>query len=295
MTAVDSRSVTTGTAAAPRMDSPARPATGRAMPRVLRIAVISLLLGLVAATVFQLFEGPVARAWYTTRQHQLAAQFAATRPHTGKGAAIALLQVPSLGTNLVVAEGDSPQQLRSGPGHRIGTPLPGEKGNSVIVGHRTGWGGSLTDVGQLKPGGHIVVQTGSVGGPINVFTVVSVKHIEANDPSPFVNSSDRRLTIVTGTGGRYSDRRLVVTAVSGRVGKVNVPTATVHATTSAGSPVWNGDVLLAVGALGAGAAIGFVLRRRYRVSTIAVVVAPLLVLGVLGCLLSIDAALPALR
>ena len=54
--------------------------------------------------------------------------------------------------NLVVAEGDSPQQLRSGPGHRIGTPLPGKVGNSVIFGHRTGWGGPLSDLGTLEDG-----------------------------------------------------------------------------------------------------------------------------------------------
>jgi sortase A len=294
MTAVDSRSVSTGAVSPKQAESP-RPAAGLATQRVVRIAVIALLFGLAAGAVFQLFEGPVAHAWYTTRQHQLAAQFAATRPHTGRGAAIALLQAPSLGMNLVVAEGDSAQQLRSGPGHRIGTPLPGEKGNSIIVGHRTAWGASLSDIGQLKPGGHIVVQTESIGGPIHVFSVVSVTQVAADDPSPFARSTDRRLTIVTGTGGRYSDRRLVVTAVSGAVGKLAAPSAEDRATTSSGSLVWNGDVLLAIGALVASAAIGVALRRRYRTSTIAVVAAPLLVLGLLGCLLSIDAALPALR
>jgi sortase A len=296
MTAVDSRSVTQRGAAARAVESPPRTVgRGVAAPRVVRIAALSLLLCLSAGGVFQLFEGPVARAWYSIRQHQLAQQFASSRPHTGRAAAIALLQVPSLGVDLVVAEGDTPQQLRSGPGHRTGTPLPGEIGNSIIVGHRTAWGGSLSDLAQLKPGAHIVVQTGSIGGPIGVFDVVSVTRVSSGDRSPFASSTDRRLTIVTGTEGRYSDRRLVVTAVSGSIGKVDAPSASVHATTSAGSLLWNGDVLLALGALGTAAAVGFVLRRRYRSSTIALAVVPLLVLGLLGLLLNIDAALPALR
>ena len=68
-----------------------------------------------------------------------------------------------------------------------------------------------------------------------------------------------------------------------------------RATTPAGSPVWNRDALLALVALGTAAVLAFVLRRRYRTSTVAVVVLPLAVLGLLGLLLNIDAALPPLR
>jgi LPXTG-site transpeptidase (sortase) family protein len=263
--------------------------------RVVAIATIAVLVGLLAAVVLELFEGPLASEWYTTRQHQLASQLAASRPHTGRGAAIALLQIPVLGVNLVVAEGDTPQQLRSGPGHRIGTPFPGAVGNSVIVGHSRGWGGPLSDLARVKPGDHIALETGGVGGPIGVFQVQSVRRVGGNDLSPFAGSTDRRLTIVTGTGGRYSDRRLVVTAVSGPVGRVTSPPSTVHASTSPGSLLWNGDVLLAFAALAAGAALCLALRRRYRAGIVAVVVTPLFMVGLLAFLLNIDAALPPLR
>jgi LPXTG-site transpeptidase (sortase) family protein len=295
MTAVDTPSLETRSATETVVQPTQPPARRVAARRVVRIATIALLVGVVAWAMLELFEGPPARVWYTIRQHQLASEFAATRPHTGRGAAIALLQVPSLGMNLVVAEGDAPQQLRSGPGHRIGTPLPGAIGNSVITGHRTGWGGPLSDVGQLKPGDPIAVQTESTGGPIGVFKVQSVTRVSANDRAPFAGSTDRRLTIVTGTGGRYSDRRLVITSVSGRVGKLEAPTASIRATTSGGSPVWNRDAVLALVAFGAAGALGLVLHRPYRSSTIGLVLVPLVVLGLLGCLLNIDAALPPLR
>src|SRR5262249_13703071 len=41
-----------------------------------------------------------------------------------------------LHTELYVVEGDDERDLRRGPGHLPGTPLPGTKGNSVIAGHR---------------------------------------------------------------------------------------------------------------------------------------------------------------
>jgi sortase A len=296
VTALDARKVETRGLAEVDLTATSDPKGTRvASRRVVRIATIALIIGVVAWGALELFEGLPAQAWYSIRQHQLASEFNATRPHTGKGAAIALLQVPSVGMNLVVAEGDSPQQLRSGPGHQIGTPLPGAIGNSVIVGHRSSWGGSFSDLDQLKAGDPIAVQTESTGGPIGVFKVQSVTRLSADDRAPFAASTDRRLTIVTGTGGRYSDRRLVVTAVSGRIGKMKSPTASVRATTSSGSRVWNADVMLALIGFGAAAAIVLALRRRYRPSTLAVVVVPLVVLGFIGCLLNIDAALPPLR
>jgi sortase A len=295
VTAIDAPVAETTSADEPKVEPKARPAPRAAKQRVVKIATIALLVGLVAWVALELFEGPPARAWYTIRQHQLASEFASSRPHTGPGAAIALLQVPSLGINLVVAEGDAPQQLRSGPGHRVGTPLPGAIGNSVIVGHRTGWGGPFSALAQLKRGDPIAVRTESSGGPIGVFKVQSVKRVGSRDLSPFAGSTDRRLTIVTGAGGRYSDRRLVVTAVSGNAGKVTPPKGSVRATTSAGSPLWNADAALALFGLASAGLLGVMLRRRYRTSTVAIVVVPLLVLGLLGLLLNVDAALPALR
>jgi sortase A len=295
MTAVDAPVVETRSSNELEVEPKARPAPRDAKKRVVKIATIALLVGIFAWVALELFEGPPARAWYTIRQHQLASEFASSRPHTGRGAAIALLQVPSLGMNLVVAEGDAPQQLRSGPGHRIGTPLPGAVGNSVIVGHRTGWGGPLADLAQLKRGDPIAVQTESSGGPIGVFKVQSVKPVGSGDLSPFAGSTDRRLTIVTGTGGRYSDGRLVVTAVSGKTGRVTSPNRSVRATTSAGSPFWNADAALALFGFACAGLLVVMVRSRYRRSTVAIVVVPLLALGLLGFLLNVDAALPALR
>ena len=266
-----------------------------AMQRITRIATAALLLILVAGGLFALFDGPIANAWYTTRQHQLASRWAASRPHVGRGNAVALLQVPKLHLSALIAEGDAVQQLRSGPGHRIGTPMPGDVGNSVVVGHDMAWGGPFGALSRLQPGDLIAIQTKSSTGPIGVFKVKSVRKISGTDSGSFAPSTDRRLTLVTGTGGRFSDDRLVVTAVSGSVGHLVAATEPIPATTSRGSVLWNAESGLAALALLVGAALGWLLRRRYRISSVLVVVTPFLALALLALLLNLDASLPALR
>jgi LPXTG-site transpeptidase (sortase) family protein len=288
-------------APAERNDKPARSQSEmRAVPRrVATIAAAGLVAVFAAYALFQLFEGPIADAWYSNRQHQLAPQAATLQAQPHPGAPAAIMQIPRLGLDVVVAEGDSPQQLRNGPGHRVGTPMPGQIGNSVVSVHRTGWGGPMHDISQLKPGDHIVMQ---VGGPppdyipvIGVFEITSIKPASAGDVTVFSRTTDRRVTLLTGTGGQFSDRRLVVTAISGPPGKVLAPPDGMAATTGAGSLIWNSAVLVTIVCLGGAALIFFALRRRYHAATIAVVVAPLIALGLLGLLLDIDAALPPLR
>jgi sortase A len=49
---------------------------------------------------------------------------------------VARLAVPDRDIDLYVLAGANGRTLAFGPGHMFGTPLPGEKGNSVIGGHR---------------------------------------------------------------------------------------------------------------------------------------------------------------
>ena len=275
----------------------AQKSLGRATPRIVRIAVIALILVVAGWLVYTVFEGPIAGAWYRNRQHQLSSEFQSSRPHTGAGAAIAFLQIPRLGTNLVVAEGDTPQQLRGGPGHRVGTPLPGDVGNSVIVGHRSAWGGPFASLDTLHAGDLIVAQTQDPQlGPRNaVFKVVSVTPVSGSDVTPFQSSTDRRLTLVTGRGGQFSNDRLAVVAVSDKVGKPKATSETVVTQTSPGSRLFNSQMLLVLVGIGGAILLGLALRKRYGTGIVLVVVSPLLALGLLGLLLNLDLFAPTLR
>lgn len=64
-------------------------------------------------------------------------------------APVARLQVPRLAVDQIVLAGASGRSLAFGPGHLTGTALPGERGNSVITGHRDT---HFDFIGELKPG-----------------------------------------------------------------------------------------------------------------------------------------------
>jgi LPXTG-site transpeptidase (sortase) family protein len=296
MTAIDSQ-VEEAEVAPASADAEAKPRTrgSQARPRrIIAIALVALAAVLLAWGAFQVFEGPVANTWYTIRQHQLTSDYQGAHAHAGAGKAIAVLQVPRLGVSRIVAEGDSPQQLRSGPGHRIGTPLPGDLGNSVIVGHRRAWGGPLRDLPAVKTGDDIVVQTTASDGSARnaFFTVQGVHTVDSSDTALFQPSNDYRLTLVTGAPSS-TDRMLVVTAISGTPGKVLAGTGQEQATTGAGS-LHSSALFAALLFLGA-AALTWFLRRRYHPAAVAAIVVPIALLGLLALMLTIDSGMSPLR
>jgi len=59
-----------------------------------------------------------------------------SRPPIAEGTVLARLEIPSLKINTTVLEGTDDVTLRKGSGHIEDTPLPGEKGNVGIAGHR---------------------------------------------------------------------------------------------------------------------------------------------------------------
>ena len=71
----------------------------------------------------------------TTGPPVVASAIAAPAP----GGPVGILSIPKISLSMVVVEGTDADQLRSGPGHYPGTPLPGEEGTrpSPATGPRT--------------------------------------------------------------------------------------------------------------------------------------------------------------
>lgn len=104
---------------------------------------------------------------------------------------VARLTVPRLDIDQIVLAGDNGRTLAFGPGHRFGTVLPGEAGNSLIAGHRDTHFDFLK---QLRSGDEIFVQS-----QLGVTRRYVVYWTEVIDESTPVNiTTDRReLTLVT--------------------------------------------------------------------------------------------------
>ncbi len=76
-----------------------------------------------------------------------------------RGEPVAKLDIPDIGASYTVVEGVGTDELRDGPGHYPGTPLPGMAGNASIAGHRTTWGAPFNRIDELEPGDEITVRT----------------------------------------------------------------------------------------------------------------------------------------
>ena len=77
------------------------------------------------------------------------------------GEPFAFLRIPRLGADYsrAVVEGTEQPQLAQGPGHYVGTAMPGQLGNFAVAGHRVGQGSPFLDLDTLRPGDPIVVET----------------------------------------------------------------------------------------------------------------------------------------
>ena len=98
---------------------------------------------------------------------QLLSSTPATTP---PGSLLGRLQIPAIGLDQYVVEGTSSSQLSNGPGHYIGTALPGYTGNIAIAGHRTTFGAQFGRLGAVVPGDAMYLTT--TGGERFIYRVV---------------------------------------------------------------------------------------------------------------------------
>jgi LPXTG-site transpeptidase (sortase) family protein len=93
-------------------------------------------------------------------QHQLAEEFAGLKGVALKeGDPLTRIEIPAIGVDTIVVQGTSPSALRAGAGHYPNTPLPGQRGNVAIAGHRTTYGRPFNKIDLLKVGDQIVLTT----------------------------------------------------------------------------------------------------------------------------------------
>ena len=112
------------------------------------------------------------------------------------GTPMALLEIPSASVHEVVLQGTTSGVLMSGPGHRRGTPFPGQAGTSVALGRRAAYGGPFRRLSGVKVGANIRVTTGQ---GVSTYRVTSVRR--AGDPAPLpLAEGTGRLQLVTATG-----------------------------------------------------------------------------------------------
>ena len=127
------------------------------------------------------------------------------------GQALGFIEIPKISLDLVFVAGVGKQELKLGPGHYPGTPLPGQFGNAAIAGHRTTYGAPFSNLDLLNTGDKIVV---SYPSATYVYLVSSTTIVTPDDVSVIATKDSSRgvLTLTTCHPKGSAAQRLIITA-----------------------------------------------------------------------------------
>jgi sortase A len=125
------------------------------------------------------------------------------------GTSIALIEIDDINLRRVVVEGTKAEDLAKGPGHLIGSAIPGQPGTSAILGRSNRYGAAFSRLDELKSGQEVTVTTAQ---GIHTYEVLDITVRSADDSAAFTGERNM-LLLITGVGGASPDERLVVRAL----------------------------------------------------------------------------------
>ena len=117
------------------------------------------------------------------------------------------IQIPAIGIDAPVVQGDGWEQLKKGVGQSIGTVNPGENGNLVLSAHNDIFGEIFRYLDQLQPGDEIVLFTNQ---DVYVYHVTRTKIVEPTDVSVMAPTTDSSITLISCYPYLVDDQRIVV-------------------------------------------------------------------------------------
>jgi len=131
-------------------------------------------------------------------------------PTPADGELEGVITIPKIGAKFYYVEGTSRDDLKKGPGHYPGTPLPGTVGNAAIAGHRTTYLHPFADIDKLVPGDDIIIQT--LAGTTFDYQMFQQLTVKPDALWVVANTPDAELTLTACTPKGSASHRLVVKA-----------------------------------------------------------------------------------
>ena len=113
----------------------------------------------------------------------------------GKG--IGILNIPKINLEIGIIEGVSYEDIKYVVGHFPGAPMPGEKGNFSIAGHRISYfGQAFKDIDKLEKGDKVKV---TYNGKEYTYEITDMYEVTPNETEALNPTKDATITIVTCT------------------------------------------------------------------------------------------------
>ena len=174
-----------------------------------RTMVVAGLL-LLSFVAYQLWGTGIAEG---RSQSAMATQFVKPQPvQPTFGGLVGRITIPSIGVSKYVVAGVRLKDLERGPGLFPGSPLPGQKGNVAIAGHRTTFGAPFGRIDEIQDKEKIILE--SKDGTF-IYTVDGEpKIVSATDTAvtKTINPEIATLTLVSCYPKWTSTQRIIVVA-----------------------------------------------------------------------------------
>ena len=119
------------------------------------------------------------------------------------------IQIPVVGVDAPVVEGDDWESLKQGAGHHVGSANPGESSNCIISAHNDIFGEIFRDLPDLGLGDEVFVHTAS---QVYRYEVTQKRIIEPADVSVMYSTSTPVLTLISCYPYGIDTHRIVVIA-----------------------------------------------------------------------------------
>lgn len=120
------------------------------------------------------------------------------------------IQIPAIGVDAPVVQGDSWEQLKKGVAQHIGTPNPGENGNIVLSGHNDVYGEVFRYLDRLNLGNSVILFTGQRQ---YTYIVTGTQMVEPTAVEVMAPTPDARVTLISCHPYLVDIHRIVVSAV----------------------------------------------------------------------------------
>lgn len=119
------------------------------------------------------------------------------------------IDIPAIGIEAPIVQGDGWEQLKKGVGQHIGTPNPGDPGNLVLSAHNDIYGEIFRHLDRLNPGDEVIVHT-----QLQTFTyrVVDWRVVDPTDVSVMDQTPEGIVTLISCYPYLVNTQRIVVIA-----------------------------------------------------------------------------------
>jgi sortase A len=119
------------------------------------------------------------------------------------------IQIPAIGVDAPVIQGDSWDQLKKGVGQHVGSSDPGHAGNVVLSAHDDVFGEIFRELDRLQPGDQVVLFTAQQQ---YVYMVIGTQIVEPTQVDVMNPTSDATVTLISCYPYMVDTKRIVVFA-----------------------------------------------------------------------------------